>query len=64
MCKQSLKGVWKSWKPESGIETGIGTARGSRTGTGTGMGGETYIKTGTTFTFIEVNLDLISIQII
>ena len=54
----TLQGVWKSGKPESGKGTGIGT------GMGTGMGRETYIKEGTTFTLIEVNLDLIPIQII
>ena len=53
-------GVWKSGEPESGIGTGIGTV----TGSGTGMGTETSIKTGTTFTLISVNLDLIPIQII
>ena len=57
-------GVWKSGKPESGIGTGIGTGTGSGTGIGTGMGRETYIKVGTTFTLIQVNLDLIPIQII
>ena len=54
------QGVWKSGNPESGIGTGIGTG----TGTGTGMGRETYIKAGTTFTLIYVNLDLIPVQII
>ena len=46
--------------------TGIGTGTGTGTGTGigTGMGRETYIKAGTTFTLIQVNLDLIPIQII
>ena len=51
--------------PESGIGTGIGTGTGTGTGTGegTGMGRKTYIKTGTTFTLIEVNLNLIPVQI-
>ena len=49
---------------ESRIGTGIGTGTGTGTGIGTGMGRETYIKAGTTFTLIEVNLDLIPIQII
>ena len=43
---------------------GTGTGTGTGTGIGTGMGRETYIKEGTTFTLIEVNLDLIPIQII
>ena len=60
-----VPGVWKSGKPESGIGTGIGTGTGTGTGTGigTGMGRKTYIKTGTTFTLIEVNLNLIPVQI-
>ena len=60
-----IKGVWKSGKPESGIGTGIGTGTGTGTGTGEGigMGRKTYIKTGTTFTLIEVNLNLIPVQI-
>ena len=57
------RGVWKSGKPESGIGTGIGTGTGTGTGEGTGMGRKTYIKTGTTFTLIEVNLNLIPVQI-
>ena len=56
--------VWKGRNPESGIrnpesgirnpESGIGTRIGTGTGTGIGpgMGRETYIKAGTTFTFI------------
>ena len=55
------KGVWKSGKPECGIGTGIGTGSGSGTGRGARMGRETYIKAGTTFTLIQVNLDLIPI---
>ena len=52
-------GVWKSRKPESGKGTGTG----SGTGIGTVMERGTYIKTGTTFILIKVNLDLILIQI-
>ena len=44
--------------------TGIGTGTGTGTEIGTGMARETYIKAGTTFTLIQVNLDLIPIQII
>ena len=54
-------GVWKSRKPESGKGTGIETGTG--TGIGTVMERGTYIKTGTTFIIIYVNLDLILIQI-
>ena len=65
------RGIWKSGKPESGIGTGIGTGTGTETGTetgtgtgeGTGMGRKTYIKTATTLTLIEVNLNLIPVQI-
>ena len=48
-----LRGVWKSGNPESGIGTGIGAGTGTGTGIGTGMGRETYIKAGTTFTFLR-----------
>ena len=53
-------------KQETGFRNinGIGTGTGNGTGIGTGMGKETYIKAGTTFTLIQVNLDLIPIQII
>ena len=58
------RGVWKSGNPESGIGTGIGTGTGTGTGIGSEMGRETYMKAGTTFTLIQVYLDLIPIQII
>ena len=55
LCFQGASGKAGNRNPESGIGKGIGTGTGSGTGTGTGMGRETYIKTGTTFTLIQVN---------
>ena len=51
----------KRKEPESGIGTGIGTGTGNETGIGTVTERGTYIKTGTTFILILVNLDLILI---